>query len=63
MFYQALQEHVRRGRLRSALQSTRIFGALDPAVLRDLETELTWVTLRSGETLIRQGDPVTVCMW
>ena len=56
MFYQALQEHVRRRRLRSALQSTRIFGALDPAV-HDLETELTWVTLRSGETLIRQGDP------
>jgi lysophospholipid hydrolase len=56
-FYQTLQEQVRRRRLRSALQSTQVFGALDRAVLRALETELTWVTLRSGETLIRQGDP------
>lgn len=56
-FDQALQEQVRRRRLRSTLQSTQIFGALDPAVLRALEAELTWVPLRSGETLIRQGDP------
>lgn len=56
-FDQALQEQVRRRQLRATLQSTQIFGALDPAVLRALETELTWVTLRSGETLIRQGDP------
>jgi lysophospholipid hydrolase len=56
-FDQALQEQVRRRRLRATLRSTQIFGALDPAVLRALEAELTWATLRSGETLIRQGDP------
>jgi lysophospholipid hydrolase len=55
--YRALQEQSRRRRLRTALQSTRIFGALEPAMLRELEAELTWVTLRGGETLIRQGDP------
>lgn len=54
---QAIQEQVRRRRVRSTLRSTQIFGALDPAVLRALEAELAWVTLRSGETLIRQGDP------
>jgi lysophospholipid hydrolase len=55
--YRALQEQSRRRRLRTALQSTRIFGTLDPALMRELETELAWVTLRGGETLIRQGEP------
>lgn len=47
----------RKAQLRSALNSTAIFRSLDATVLADLEAELEWVTLTSGETLIRQGDP------
>jgi lysophospholipid hydrolase len=53
----AITEHLRRVQLRSILGATKLFGALDAAVLRDLEAELEWMTLISGETLIHQGDP------
>lgn len=48
---------IRQLQLRSALSSTKLFSALDDAVLHALEAELEWLTLPSGETLIRQGDP------
>lgn len=33
------------------------FGKLLPYVLQELEAEVEWLTLRSGETLYHQGDP------
>ncbi len=50
-------DDARQQQLRSALSSTTLFGALDAAVLAELEAELEWMTLVSGETLIHQGDP------
>src|SRR4051812_24164840 len=50
-------DDARQQQLRSALSSNTLFRTLDAAVLADLEAELEWVTLTSGETLIRQGDP------
>lgn len=54
---QALTAHIRRRQLRSVLQATRLFSDLDELLLRDLEAELSWVSLTSGESLIRQGEP------
>ena len=34
-----------------------LFGPLDPDVLAAIERQATWLTLRSGEVLFRQGDP------
>ncbi len=52
-----MNQSMRQQQLLSALNSTKLFGALDETVLHALEAELEWVTLASGETLIRQGDP------
>lgn len=54
---QALTEHIRRRQLRTVLRTHSLFRQLDDALLRDLEAELTWLSLDSGETLLRQGDP------
>jgi NTE family protein/lysophospholipid hydrolase len=35
----------------------RLFGELDKAMLRDLEKKMTWLCLRRGQVLCRQGDP------
>ncbi len=35
---------------------TRIFGPLELEVLREMEAELEWLTLKSGQDLFRQGD-------
>lgn len=40
----------------SFLASTELFGTLDRSILRDLEADLEWVNLSSGEILIHQGD-------
>jgi NTE family protein/lysophospholipid hydrolase len=53
---EAKPDATRHQQLRSALSSTPLFRSLDEAMLAELEAELTWVTLTSGETLIRQGD-------
>lgn len=53
----SVTEHLRRRQLRATLKATRLLGALDEALLNDLEAELTWVSLVSGETLVRQDDP------
>ncbi len=36
---------------------TRTFGPLDLETLRELEAEIEWLTLRSGQDLFHQGDP------
>lgn len=49
-----------RQRLQSAqfaLHMGQLIGNVEPAVLQSFEREATWVHLRSGETLFRQGDP------
>jgi NTE family protein/lysophospholipid hydrolase len=49
-----------RQRLRSAqfaLHIGQLIGNVEPAVLQSFEKEATWVHLRSGDTLFRQGDP------
>ncbi len=38
-------------------QLTRIFGPLELEMLPELQAELEWLTLKSGENLFRQGDP------
>ncbi|MCP3962964.1 MAG: cyclic nucleotide-binding domain-containing protein [bacterium] len=40
-----------------APQLYRIFGPLDLEVLRELEAEIEWLTLKSGQDLFRQGEP------
>lgn len=50
-------DRLRRSRLAFALHLNDLFGKLDPMVLKDLESELQLVTLRSGEMLYRQGEP------
>ena len=52
-----LARRLRRSQLGIALHRSRLFGALDGAVLRDVEADLELVTLRGGEMLFRQGDP------
>ena len=44
-------------RLAFALHRNELFATLEPAVLRDLESELQLVTLASGQTLFHEGDP------
>ena len=44
-------------RLAFALHRNELFAALEPAVLRELESELKLVTLASGEVLYREGEP------
>jgi NTE family protein len=39
------------------LHRSRLFGALDGPVLRDIEADLELITLRGGEMLFRQGNP------
>ncbi|MEZ4241583.1 MAG: cyclic nucleotide-binding domain-containing protein [Myxococcota bacterium] len=51
----ALHERVRRTRLASHLQA--ILGDLGPEALREIQAQVEWVQLRSGEVLFRQGDP------
>ena len=53
----SVTEYLRRRQLRATLKATRLLSDLDEALLNDLEAELTWVSLVSGETLVRQGDP------
>jgi len=53
----SVTEYLRRRQLRAALKATRLLSELDEALLSDLEAQLTWVSLVSGETLVRQGDP------
>ncbi len=43
-------------RLAFALHRNELFAAFEPAVLRDLESELKLVTLASGQTLFHEGD-------
>src|ERR1700722_7958987 len=52
-----LLDRLRRSRLAFALHLNDLFGKLDPIVLKDLESELELVTLRSDEILYRQGEP------
>ncbi len=52
-----LARRLRRSQLGIALHRSRLFGALDGPVLRDVEADLELVTLRGGEMLFREGDP------
>ena len=38
------------------LRETYLFSSLDEDVLQDLSEDLTWVSLKPGENLFRQGD-------
>lgn len=58
----SVTEYLRRRQLRAALKATRLLNDLDEALLSDLEAQLTWVSLVSGETLVRQGD-LDDCMY
>lgn len=53
---QKLLDQIRRRQLRTALRTSHVFRLLDEALLRDLEAEVTWVSLVSGEKLVRQGE-------
>ena len=53
---QKLLDQIRRRHLRNALKTSHLFQHLDEALLRDLEAEVTWVALVSGEKLVRQGE-------
>ncbi len=50
-------ERLYKVRLAFALHRNELFAALEPAVLRDLESELKLVTLASGQVLYHEGDP------
>src|ERR1041385_3705340 len=54
-FRAALQERLRRVKIAGHLQS--LFGQLDPAALQEIERQLTWIQLASGQELFRAGDP------
>lgn len=51
-----LARRLRRSQLGTALHRSRLFGALDGAVLSDIQTNLELVTIRGGEVLFHQGD-------
>ena len=51
----AIRMRVRRTQLASILAS--LLGALDEAMLRDIEAAVTWVALLRGAILFDQGDP------
>lgn len=48
---------LRQNQLSSALRVSKLFGDLEEAALRDLESELELVWIQGGQTLFRQGDP------
>lgn len=48
---------IRRRQLHSALSATKLLNTMDVALLQDLEAELSWISLVSGQTLIQQGEP------
>jgi CRP-like cAMP-binding protein/predicted acylesterase/phospholipase RssA len=52
----ALAARLRRTELGLALRGSQFFGALDELVLRDIEGALEPISLKSGQTLFRQGD-------
>ena len=49
--------HHRIRRTKIAKHISGMFGAIDQAVLRELEERVTWVQLRGGDELFHQGDP------
>ena len=51
-----LSERLKRSQLGLELHRSRLFGALEPAALRDLESHLELMTLQGGETLFEQGE-------
>src|SRR5947209_7674457 len=54
-FAMAMLPRLQRARLVGPLST--LFGALDAVALQRLEAELSWIHLRNGETLFRQGEP------
>ncbi len=46
-----------RNRLLSQLRNAGFFAEVDDETLRELISELKWIALKAGETLLRQGDP------
>ncbi|MEW5869600.1 MAG: cyclic nucleotide-binding and patatin-like phospholipase domain-containing protein [Chloroflexota bacterium] len=44
-------------RAQGSLILTRLFGELDKATLNELQSNLEWLHLNSGQVLFRQGDP------
>jgi predicted acylesterase/phospholipase RssA/CRP-like cAMP-binding protein len=52
----ASRELQRRRRFELVVHLLHLFKGLDAEVLEELVPELEWVSLRSGETLFRQGD-------
>ena len=48
---------LRQNQLSSALRISKLFGDLDEAALRDLESQLELLWIEGGTTLFRQGDP------
>lgn len=55
-FTRLLHERIRRVSIAGHLKD--LFGELEEAALREIEGEVTWVHLASGQVLFRQGDPV-----
>jgi predicted acylesterase/phospholipase RssA/CRP-like cAMP-binding protein len=55
--YRAIRHHINQTRLKHALHLAEVFRKLDEAVLDDLQSELEFITIASGETLIHKGDP------
>lgn len=53
-FAWAMMPRVQRGQLGGILAG--LFGELDPAALRDLQSRLSWLRLSSGERLFSQGE-------
>ena len=52
----ASEELQRRRRFELVVHLLDLFEGLDAEVLQELVPEVEWVSLRSGETLFRQGD-------
>ena len=52
----AARELQRRRRFELVVHLLRLFEGLDAEILEELVPEVEWLSLRSGETLFRQGD-------
>jgi len=54
-FIDTVRRRLWRSQLATHLRG--LFGSPDPAVLAEIERDVEWTTLRSGEDLFRRGDP------
>jgi CRP-like cAMP-binding protein len=54
---EAMQLRAEKSRMQLVVRRTSLFQGLDEDVLQDLEAEMELVTLASGATLVREGEP------